>query len=336
MRRVLPYLMIVTVVVLAVLMGGCAGKAATSTTTSSSEGTSTTIGEGLSGDTSTTLGADISTTLETTSTTIATTPTAAASQGIRHQQTEARLAYSGTWSTTSAASASGGSFVYANASGSVTVRFIGTHVSWIAKTSPSYGKAKVTLDGSSAGTVDLYSVSAKWQQKVWQSGTLKSGSHVVTIAWTGLKRSAAKSTYIDVDALDVVGVVTGRYQQSNARLVYAGSWKTAATSSAAGGSFAYANTSGSSVTIHFSGIDLAWYAKQGPSYGKAKVTVDGGSPVTVDLYSASVLWKQKVWSTGILASGTHTVKIQWAGSKRTAATGTNINVDQVDVTGTLK
>ena len=335
MRRVLPYLLIVIVVVFAVFLGGCAGKAATSTTTSSGESTSTTIGEGLGGDTSTSLSLDTSTTLETTSTTVATTP-AAASQGIRHQQTETRLAYSGTWSTTAAGSASGGSFVYANASGSVTVRFIGTHVSWIAKTSPSYGKAKVTVDGSSAGAVDLYSASTKWQQKVWQSGTLKSGSHVVTIAWTGSKRTAAKGTYIDVDALDVVGVVTGRYQQSNARLVYAGSWKTTATSSAAGGSFAYANTSGSSVTIHFSGIDLAWYAKQGPTYGKAKVTVDGGSPVTVDLYSAGVLWKQRVWSTGILASGTHTVKIQWAGSKRTAATGTNINIDQVDVTGTLK
>ncbi len=57
--------------------------------------------------------------------------------------------------------------------------------------------------------------------------------------------------------------------------------------------------------------------------------------MTVDLYSASVLWKQRVWSTGILTSGPHTVKISWTGSKHAGATGANIDVDAVDVTGTL-
>ena len=70
-------------------------------------------------------------------------------------------------------------------------------------------------------------------------------------------------------------------------------------------------------------------------YAKAKVTLDGGSPVTVDLYSATVVWQQKVWSSGLLVNGAHTVKIQWTGTKRSVATGTNINLDAVDVTGTL-
>ena len=89
------------------------------------------------------------------------------------------------------------------------------------------------------------------------------------------------------------------------------------------------------MTIHFTGTRLAWIAKESHVYGKAKVTLDGGSPVTVDLYSASVLWLQKVWDTGILASGAHAVKIEWTGTKSAAATDTNINVDAVDVTGTL-
>ena len=163
-----------------------------------------------------------------------------------------------------------------------------------------------TLDGKSLGIIDLYSATTEWQQKVWGTGTLDSGPHTVTIAWTGLKRAAATGTYINVDAFEVEGVVTGRYQQSNADLLYAGIWKTTSTASASGGSFAYANATGASVTIHFTGTELAWIAKKSPVYGKATVTLDGGSPVTVDLYSASVLWQQQVWSTGILTErGAH-------------------------------
>ena len=133
----------------------------------------------------------------------------------------------------------------------------------------------------------------------------------------------------------MTGVVTGRYQQSNVKLSYSGTWNTTSSTSASGGSFKYAGASGASVTIHFTGIDLAWIAKKGPAYGEAKITVDGAKTYTVNLYRASAAWQQRVWSTGILAMGAHTVEIHWTGAKSKAATGTNINVDAFDVTGTL-
>lgn len=309
-------LLVASILVLMVLVGGCSAETATTTTTSS------TLPE-------------TSTTQEATSTTATSLP-AAGSQAIRHQQTEPRFTYSGTWKTSSATAASGGSFAYADSSrASLTIRFIGTHLAWIAKTSPVYGEAEVTVDGGSASTVDLYSATTAWQQTVWETETLDSGPHTVTIAWTGLKNAAATGTNIDVDAIEVDGVVTGHYQQSNAKLAYSGSWTTTSSSSASGGSFAFADSSGSSVTIQFTGIELDWFAKQSPAYGIAQVTVDGGNSVTVDLYSGDVLWQQMVWSTGILTSGSHTVKIEWTGTKGTAATATNINIDAVDVAGTL-
>jgi hypothetical protein len=357
-------LLVATILVLVVLVAGCSAGKATSTTTGSSEVTSTAPGDtsGTGAETSTTgtdsstSGTDSSTTLTTTSstsgdssttapesTTLSTTSTTAAAssstadaQAINHQQTDSRLVFAGSWQTASNASASGGSLVYSNSSGaSLTIRFIGTHLYWIAKKSPQYGKAKVMVDGASVGTVDLYSASTVWQHMVWATGTLSSGAHTVKIQWTGQKSAAAKGTYIDVDAIKVDGVVTGHHEQGAAKLVYTGTWKTTSSASASGGSIAFADSSGASVTIHFNGIDLAWIAKKSPAYGKAKVTVDGGSPVAVDLYSASVLWKQRVWSTGILKSGAHTVKISWTGSKHTGATGANIDIDAVDVTGTL-
>ena len=320
-------LVFVLVLVLGVLVGGCSsGKTSSTTTTSTSLETT-------------------STSLETTSTSLVTTSTAPATtsttipditQTVTHQQNDARFTYSGAWKTSSATSASGRSFAFARSSGaSVTIRFLGTHLSWIAKQSPLYGKAKVTLDGKTVATIDLYSATTVWRHTVWQTATLKSGAHTVTIEWTGTKRAAATGTNINIDAIVVTGVVTGHYQENNSKLVHAGPWTTTATASASGGSFALANSSGASVTIHLTGVYLGWFAKKGPDCGQATVTVDGGTPVMIDLYSAKVAWQQEVWSTGVLAGGTHTVVIGWTGTKRAAATGTNINIDAVDVTGTL-
>ena len=76
-------------------------------------------------------------------------------------------------------------------------------------------------------------------------------------------------------------------------------------------------------------------AKTASVYGIAKVTVDGGTPVMVDLYSASTMYQQKVWNTGFLTDGTHTVVIEWTGTKNAKATKTNIGIDAVQVVGTV-
>jgi hypothetical protein len=75
-------------------------------------------------------------------------------------------------------------------------------------------------------------------------------------------------------------------------------------------------------------------AKKSPVYGIAKLTLDNATAL-VDLYSASTLWQQKVWNSGLLAPGSHTLTIEWTGTKRTAATATNIGVDALDVLGTV-
>ena len=127
-----------------------------------------------------------------------------------------------------------------------------------------------------------------------------------------------------------------RYEQGNAHLVYAGRWTTGSDDSSSGGSFSFADARDASVTATFTGTQLSWIARRSASYGKANVTVDGGDPVAVDLYSASTQMAQKVWETGTLTWGTHTVKIEWTGANNQAASGTGIDVDAVDVTGGLR
>ena len=260
---------------------------------------------------------------------------------MRYEQNDSRLAYSGTWTVSTTTSASSGSFRYCNATGSVTATFTGTYLAWVAKTSPVYGKAKVTLDEGAPVTVDLYSADAVYKSVVWNTGPLASGTHTVKIEWTGTHSSSATDTNIGVDAFDVQGTLTQaialtRYEQTATQLVYSGGpWSTSTVSSASGGSFRYANSDEATVIVPFTGTSLAWIAKKSPSYGIAKVSVDGGSATNVDLYDASTLYQRGVWATGKLTSGLHWVKILWAGLGSGSPTGTNISIDAVDVLGSL-
>jgi hypothetical protein len=125
-----------------------------------------------------------------------------------------------------------------------------------------------------------------------------------------------------------------RYEQNDSNLLYAGTWSPSASDEASGRRFRYTDSAGS-LTVSFTGTYLAWIAKMSPVYGMAAVTLDDQAPVTVDLYSADTLWQQTVWDTGILPPGTHTLTIEWTGTKSAAATATNINVDAFDVAGEL-
>jgi hypothetical protein len=88
--------------------------------------------------------------------------------------------------------------------------------------------------------------------------------------------------------------------------------------------------------VSFTGAKLVLVVKRSPAYGSVRIRVDGGDTYTVDLYSATTLYQQKIWDSGILAPGDHTVTIERTGDKRPAATAANINLDAVDVIGVLR
>jgi hypothetical protein len=261
----------------------------------------------------------------------------------RYQQTDTRLTYLGVWSYGSTWSASGGSFNYTAATGAAAVvDFTGTSVKLMATTGPGYGKALVSLDGAPGEEVDFYSPTTLYKQSVYEKPGLAAGSHIVTIRCQGDRNVASSGYSISLDALDITGCLTQaaaptRYQQENAKLRYVGAWSTTPTWLASGGSLSSADVSGAQVTVSFTGSYLAWYAKTAPWYGKATVTLDGGTPFEVDLYGAAQLYKQRVYNTGLLADdGDHILLIEWSGLKRAASAGTTIDVDTFDILGTLR
>jgi 3D (Asp-Asp-Asp) domain-containing protein len=253
------------------------------------------------------------------------------------------LLYSGDWTTVSEGAASGGSWSYISTEGDLTAYFNGTSLSWVAKTGPARGIARVTLNDNDPVDVDLYSPTYKHQRCVYSTGTLPEGDYRVKIEWTGTKNPAATHTRIAVDAIDIQGTPTvSRHQQNHELLAYSGNWTTYSDSGASGGSFVLTGQIDAAVNVKFDGSYLAYVAKKGPNRGKVEVTLKDGSDATVDtktvdLYSSSYLQKQRVYDTRLLdlEPGVYTLTITNLFEKNPASTRYRATVDAFDVMGEL-
>jgi stage II sporulation protein D len=204
---------------------------------------------------------------------------------------------------------------------------------WTVTISPS---TLTSYLGTSVGTITNVEVLTR--------DTSDPTSHAKTLRITGTTGSTTMAARTFKSKLGTLGlkstlilsiVVDGsltRYQQTDPRFVYAGTWATFSTASASGGSYKRANTNGASVTVKFTGTYLAWIATAGTTLSKAYVSLDGGIPQSINLARSAVAYQQKVWNTGTLTSGPHTVKIWWDPLN---AAGKYISVDAFDVLGAL-
>jgi hypothetical protein len=131
-------------------------------------------------------------------------------------------------------------------------------------------------------------------------------------------------------------LVTTRYEEDNPKLAWDGSWTFTGGADDSGGSCRYTEDAGASVTIQFSGISIAFITRTGLAVGQVKITLDSGSPILVDCYSAEPAYQQIVWAADPLEPGTHYVKIECDGSMNPASGGTGIYVDAFAITGSLE
>jgi C1A family cysteine protease len=125
----------------------------------------------------------------------------------RFEQTDSHLVYATTWATATGSSYSGSSIATVNASSSVTIKFSGVSLAVIAAKARSYGRMSISVDGAAAITVDLYSYTTSYKQVVWSSGILTNGTHTVKITRLGTKNSSSTGYTIDLDAVDVIGLL---------------------------------------------------------------------------------------------------------------------------------
>lgn len=125
------------------------------------------------------------------------------------------------------------------------------------------------------------------------------------------------------------------YEQTHQYLVFAGSWSSSTGRSYSGGSAMFTVKPGSSVNVYFEGTGLTWLSTTTRYSGKARITLDGGTSTLVDLYSSRTAYQQTVYNTGVLASGSHTLTIEWTGLTNPRSRGTYVHVDAFRVDGSL-
>ncbi len=187
--------------------------------------------------------------------------------------------------------------------------------------------------------MNLYSPTYKFRQAVWTTGSLTPGTHTIRIEWTGAKDAASSNTFVGVDRLDVIGWLkqaeafvppATRHEETDTKVVYDGNWIGGTSPALSAGQYCYLQAAGG-VTAKFNGTKLTWITTKAPNYGVARVNVDGGAWVDVDLYSAAFSYRAEVWNTGTLPAGTHTVRIEWTGRKNGSSSANYIGVDAFDV-----
>lgn len=121
-------------------------------------------------------------------------------------------------------------------------------------------------------------------------------------------------------------------EEGNGSLHYSGTWMGKIDTEASGSVCKVASSSGAAAEVTFSGTKIRLVSLTGPQMGRAKLILDGGSPVYVELYDAAGA-SEAVWTSGTLADETHTLRIEWTGLKNPSATGSLITIDAIEVLG---
>jgi len=240
----------------------------------------------------------------------------------RYQESDTRLSWYGHWRRLSSSQLSGGSMRYSYTTGSaLTAAFSGNGIVWVGKKGPSHGKADVYIDGKLIKTVDLYSASNAYGQTLFSSTSLTSGAHTLVIKTLGQRRAAATGSAVTIDALDVINgslsqatTSLRRYEQNQERLAPLGSWTTISTSAYSNGSTLRSNATDAEFYCTFYGSEVRWIGARAAGYGRARVSIDGGSPTEVVLTSATTAYQQALFTkTGMSQDKAHTMRIQVLG-----------------------
>ncbi|MBO4253906.1 peptidoglycan recognition protein family protein [Streptomyces griseorubiginosus] len=96
--------------------------------------------------------------------------------------------------------------------------------------------------------------------------------------------------------------------------VRSGSWTARSSSSYLGGKSYSSGSKGASLTWTFTGRSASWVVSRASTSGQAYVYVDGVKVSTVDLKSATTLYRQAIWTRTWSGSAKHTVKIVVVGT----------------------
>ncbi len=112
---------------------------------------------------------------------------------------------------------------------------------------------------------------------------------------------------------------------------YQGSWSYGQQQGAYNTDDHWSNQTDAYYQVLFQGTQIKVYAALDPSHGVAGISVDGSAESLVDLYSATRTDNVVIYTSPVLTSGQHVLKVRVTGTKSSVSTGTNVSVDRAEV-----
>ena len=279
----------------------------------------------------------------------------------RIEENDASIAYSGLWFRHANPSHSGGSAMTSNDEGArAVVTFTGTGISWTGLVDEWSGLADVVIDGRPF-TVNS-SNSESWltrYQVVWFTVSgLANGPHKLSIevrderslpGHKGMSTPPRVANHyylrawisLDVfyvqDGMGVAGglpaATAGRIENDNPALTYTGIWNLNASAMHSGGTAVLAMGTRSSVSLTFNGTGIEWIAYRDEWSGIATVIVDGEVKEAIDTFRSPAQAGAVAYRIEGLAPGTHSLKIEVAGTRSESSGGLWVWLDAFNVTG---
>ncbi len=110
-------------------------------------------------------------------------------------------------------------------------------------------------------------------------------------------------------------VAVGTYENEDSNIIYAGNWTVWNTANASGGSTRYSNDPAASGTLIFTGRQVSLIYTRYTSRGNIAITIDGGTPVLLNQYGATLSFQNR-WDSPLMDAGTHTVKFSHPGGTK--------------------
>ena len=131
------------------------------------------------------------------------------------------------------------------------------------------------------------------------------------------------------DSVQLNDSVVGTGQE---QFEYTGTWEAGTGTGKFQSDDHFSSTTGSSYVVRFSGTQAQLYGSVAAHHGIASVSVDNGTAVDVDFYSATRQEQKLLWTSPVLSAGSHTLKVTVSGRKNASSSGYIITADRVDLT----
>jgi len=239
---------------------------------------------------------------------------------VAYSETSSYLNYYGPWSKVASSASAGGAVKLATKKGAAfQIRFKGDAIEWDGIKAATYGKAQVTLDTVSQGTVNLTTNSTYHKQALFRkSGLDASKVHTLTVT---VASEAPKLVGIDNimvhggSALSFAPATTAgngwnAYEDTSSYISYSGSWNKATSSACIGGAVKLSSKKGSSFQVTFKGSAIEWIGITAKTYGSATVVLDGDTQKAVNLNTSTTQYKQALFHReGLDATKNHVLKV---------------------------